>query len=161
MVEAGDTAPDFTLVGVDGEDMHQYSLAECVSEGPVVLSFYVFDFSPDCTDQMCSIDDVGLLEFEEDLTVLGISPDGPYSHMAFADANDIAYPLLCDTAQEVAEAYGVLNEEQEGFKRVVQRSLFLVGGDGRVHYRWVADHNRDDWTVEPVEDLKAELDTLR
>jgi peroxiredoxin len=161
MVEVGDTAPTFTLVGVDDDGMHQYSLGEYTAQGPVVLSFYVYDFSPDCTDQMCSIDDVGLLEFEDDLTVLGISQDGPYSHMEFADANDIGYPLLCDTAQEVAEAYGVLNEEMEGLSRVAQRSLFLVGEDGRVHYRWVADHNRDDWTVEPVDELKAELDRLR
>lgn len=161
MVAEGDIAPTFTLPGVYDGEISTYSLEERLEQGPVVLSFHVFDFAPPCADQVCDIDDVGLLGFEDDLTVFGLSPDGPYSHMEFMADNDIDYPLLCDTAHEVAEKYGVLNEEWEGLANVTQRSLFLIDSEGRVRFQWTATDNNDEWSVRPVQELKSRLDELR
>lgn len=161
MVEVGDTAPEFALQGVEDGDISEYSLDSHTADGLVVLAFYVFDFSPVCTPQICDLNDVDLLQFTDDISLFGLSSDGPYAHMRFQEERSISFPLLCDTAQEVGEAYGVLNRQKDGFKRVHQRSLFLLDEDRRVQYRWVAEDNWDDWYIQPVADLKARIDDLR
>ena len=49
MLAEGETAPDFTLPGTDGDSITEYSLTESVETGAVVLVFYPFDFSGVCT----------------------------------------------------------------------------------------------------------------
>lgn len=77
------------------------------------------------------------------------------------DEHDISYPLLCDTAEDVAEAYNVLCEEYDGFERVPKRSLFLVDDQRRIQLRWVADDNWDDWSTTPLNRVKNRIDELR
>lgn len=127
----------------------------------VVLSFYIYDFSPVCTDQMCELANVDIFEMLDDVTLWGLAPDGPYAHKAFIDDQDISCPLLCDTAQRVAEAYDVLHEEKDGFERVPKRSLFLIDSDRRVRVRWVAEDNWDEWSSDPIREIKATIDEHR
>jgi len=162
MIEVGDKAPDFTLQGVDEWRIESFTLSEHLRPGRfVVLSFYVWDFSPVCTSQMCDLNQLSVFEMYDDVTLWGVSPDSPYSHKKFVDENDIDYPLLSDTAQRVAEAYGVLYEEKDGLERVPQRSLFLVDGRQRVRSKWVAEDNWHDWETEPFRDMKHTLDEIR
>ena len=162
MVEVGDTAPDFTLKGVDDWRIDTFSLSDHTDDGEfVVLNFYVFDFSPVCTTQLCDLRDMETFEMIDDVAVWGIAPDGPYAHKAFVDEYDISCPLLCDTAEEVAEAYDVLYEEYDGFERVPKRLLFLVDDQRRVQFRWVADDNWDDWSNTPLHEIKNRIDELR
>lgn len=127
----------------------------------VVLGFYIYDFSPVCTDQMCELANVDIFEMLDDVTLWGLAPDGPYAHKAFIDDQDISCPLLCDTAQRVAEAYDVLHEEKDGFERVPKRSLFLIDSDRRVRVRWVAEDNWDEWSSDPIREIKATIDEHR
>jgi len=162
MVEVGDTAPDFTLKGVDDWRIETFTLSDHTGDGEfVVLNFYVFDFSPVCTSQMCELRDMDIFEMLEDIRLWGIAPDGPWAHKAFIDEHDIAFPLLCDTTEEVAETYGVLYEEYDGFERVPKRSVFLIDDQRQVQYRWVADDNWDDWRNAPINEVKNRIDELR
>lgn len=162
MVEVGDPAPDFVLQGVDRFRIDRFALNEQLRRDEfVVLCFYVYDFSPVCTTQMCELDNLDLFEMVDDVALWGIAPDGPYAHKEFIDRHDISFPLLCDTAQRVAEAYDVLYEEHDGFERVPKRSLFLVDDDFRVRVRWVAENNWDDWSNEPFREVKDTIDELR
>jgi len=162
MVEVGDTAPDFTLQGVDGFRIEEFSLSEQLRRSEfVVLSFYVYDFSPVCTKQMCELSNLDIFEMVEDVTMWGLAPDGPYAHKEFIDEHGIDFPLLCDTAQRVAEAYDVLYEEFDGFERVPKRSLFLIDGDRTVRVRWVTADNWDEWSNEPFREIKATIEESR
>jgi len=162
MVAVGETAPDFTLQGGDGFRVETFNLSEQLRRsGFVVLSFYVYDFSPVCTEQMCELSNLDVLEMVDDVTLWGLAPDGPYAHKEFIDEHGIEFPLLCDTAGRVAEAYDVLYEEFDGFERVPERSLLLVDGDRRVRVRWVADDNWEEWTNEPLRETKAEIEEIR
>jgi peroxiredoxin len=162
MVEVGDTAPDFTLQGVDDFRITSFALSEQLRQTEfVVLSFYVYDFLPVCTSQLCELSDLDIFEMLDDVTLWGIASDGPYAHKAFIDEQDIACPLLCDTAQRVAEAYDVLDEEKDGFDRVIERSMFLVDSDRRVQVRWVAADNWDEWSDEPIREIKTTVEELR
>lgn len=55
MVDTGDQAPDFELMGADGDDIRTYTLEQAVDDGPVVLAFYPQDFSPVCTEELCTL----------------------------------------------------------------------------------------------------------
>jgi len=162
MVEVGETAPDFTLQGVDDFRITSFTLGEQLRHSEfIVLSFYVYDFSPVCTNQMCELSGGDIFSMMDEVTLWGIAPDGPYSHKQFIDEQDISCPLLCDTAQRVAEAYDVLHREKDGFERVTKRSMFLVDDDRRVRVRWVAGDNWNEWTNDPVREIKDVVDEHR
>ncbi|MBX0302338.1 redoxin domain-containing protein [Haloarcula salinisoli] len=158
MVGTGDIAPDFTLRGTDGQMLTQYTLSEYTDEGFVILSFYMNDFSPVCSDQMCDLDDIELFQFEEDVTMFGISPDYVYSHREYSRQKGITFPLLSDTQFEVSKEYGVYDPELESG---VRRALFLLDSERRVQFRWVAEDNWEAWDHGTTEALKEALDGLR
>lgn len=157
-VEVGEEAPSFRLQGVSPDgNIEPYTLEELTDEKGLVMSIYAHDFSPRCESQLCSMDDVNWLTVSEHLNVVGISGDGPYAHKRFIDEQALSYPLLSDTSEEVIAEYGVLNEEKDGLRNVPQRSLFLVGPDRRVRYRWVADDNWDEWDMTPLENMHEHI----
>jgi len=158
MVDVGDEAPEFTLRGTDGQLLSQYTLSDYTEDGCVILSFYMNDFSPVCSDQMCDLDDIGLFQFEENVSMFGISPDYVYSHREYSRQKGITFPLLSDTQFEVSKGYGVYDADLESG---VRRALFLVDGDRRVRFRWVATDNWEAWDHGRTEALKDALDRLR
>ena len=158
MVRVGDVAPDFTLRGTDGQMLTQYTLSNYTDRGCVVLSFYMNDFSPVCLDQMCDLDDIEPFQFEENVSMFGISPDYVYSHREYSRQKGITFPLLSDTQFDVSKAYGVYDPDLESG---VRRALLLVDSDRRVRFRWVARDNWEAWDHGTTEALKDALDQLR
>jgi peroxiredoxin Q/BCP len=132
-VEVGDPAPDFTLPGVSGDEVRDYTLSELRGK-KVVLAFYPGDFTPGCTKQMCQYRD----QFEEfqgvEAVLLGISPQDVDSHTRWIEKRQFPFPLLADTSKKVIEAYGV-----RGFGPIaVKRSTFVIDADGIVRHKRVA-----------------------
>jgi peroxiredoxin len=160
-ISRGERAPEFTLPGVHDGEIRTYTLSELTDGQALVLGVYVYDYSPVCTAQVCDIADYEWLTLRDDVQVVGVSGDGPYAHMEFAEDHEIGYPLLCDTAEKLCERYGVLHEgTRDGFSRVPKRSLFLISPDERVEFAWVADGNWHDWNPDPVAALNDRLDEL-
>jgi len=153
MVQKGDTAPEFTLEGVADGEIRTFALSELLADGPAVLTFYIYDYSPVCTDQMCEVNDMEFLTLNDDATPVGISTDGPYSHRQFAADNDLSYPLLTDDDKEVYEQYGMLVTEDG--KRQPRRGIVVVDTDRTVQYRWMADDNWDAWEVAPLDEANT------
>lgn len=141
MVEVGQKAPDFTVLDDEGKP---FTLAKALGQGPVVLSFYVFDFSSVCQGQLCAMrDSMGDLQ-AFGAKVFGISTDSHHSHRAFRAANGINYPLLSDWNKTVSRAYGVLYERlgDFGLAGVSKRSVFVLDRDGVVRYKWVTEDSK-------------------
>ncbi len=137
MVLVGDAAPDFTLTA---HDKSPVTLSD-MQGSRVVLAFYPAAFTGVCTNEMCTFTE-GIAGLESSgARVWGISVDSPFSNAAFAEANDIPFPLLSDVHREVVNAYGVALEDFviPGYT-VAQRSVFVVEADGRIGYAWVADN---------------------
>ncbi len=151
MVEVGKQAPDFTLLN---QDRQPVQLSEAVKRGPVVLAFFPAAFSRVCTKEMCTFrDSFGQLR-DLSATVLGISVDTFFSLKAWANEQQLAFPLLSDFNKEVITKYDVRNEDLYGLKGVAKRAVFLVDRSGAVRYREVLD----DPTQEPnYAQLKAAL----
>ena len=135
-IGVGSRAPDFELAATTQEKIQ---LAETLRQGPVLLLFYPLDWSPVCTNELCSIRD-GFSEYTSlGIQVLGISVDSIFSHKAFAEKLGIAFPLLSDFNKEVCRAYGAFHEEVLGLKGIAKRAAFIVDAAGIVQYCWVSD----------------------
>ena len=147
MLAVGDTAPDFTLTA------HDKSLATLreMRGDRVVLAFFPAAFTGVCTKEMCTLSE-GMSVLESDgASVLGISVDSLFSNSAFAEANDISFPLLSDVHRETVNAYGVALADFviPGYT-VAQRSVFVVEADGSIGYAWVADNPGQEPDYEAV-----------
>lgn len=140
MLSPGTAPPTFSLpAAVDGE-IESVSLADSLGEAVVVLAFYPADFSPACTEELCSLRDLALLGLQRDVQILGISTDTAFSHRAFAAEQGIDFPLLSDNDGSVAEAYGVRDEEGiAGHAGLTRRAVFVVDVAGRINYTWLAE----------------------
>lgn len=66
-----------------------------------------------------------------DTEPFGVNPADAASHRVFIEAHDFPFDLLVDEGRLVAEAYGALKPDGSG----IQRSVVLVGKDGRVLFR--------------------------
>ena len=147
MLAVGDTAPDFTLTA---HDKSSVSLREMRGDR-VVLAFFPAAFTGVCTKEMCTLSE-GMSVLESDgASVLGISVDSLFSNSAFAEANDISFPLLSDVHRETVNAYGVALADFviPGYT-VAQRSVFVVEEDGSIGYAWVADNPGQEPDYEAV-----------
>lgn len=159
MVEVGDTARDFTLTGARGDEIAEFTLSEFADGRPTMLVFYVYDFSPVCETQMCEINDMEWLTMNDEVAVLGISPDGPYSHQRFITHNNLSYPLLTDEEKEVYDQFEMI-ELTDG-KRQQKRGIVLLDADRTVRYRWTADDNWAPWSMSPLNDAYDLFEEMR
>jgi peroxiredoxin Q/BCP len=128
MLEEGQLAPDFSLMGDSGEIVSLSSLRG----RPVVLYFYPKDHSENCTRQACGIRDEWAAFEERGAVVLGVSPDGEASHVEFKASLGLPFTLLADPEHAVADAYGVWGEHVFAgtLKWGIERSTFVIGADG-------------------------------
>ncbi len=158
MLTEGDRAPAFALsgidragVGPDGEpeyDIREFSLSELTDDGRVLVAFYPGDFSPVCTEELCSLRNLAS-GIGQAGSVVGVSRDSLFTHEAFAYEHDLRFPLLSDVDGEVCRAYDAVHDEPVEGRGVEaglpKRSLYVVDADRTVRYAW----QTDDPYVEP------------
>lgn len=132
MLKPGQNAPDFELHNQNGETV---ALADLLTSGELILYFYPADFTPVCTAEACVFRDnySGIAELGKQ--IVGISPQSVDSHSRFAEKYELPFPILSDTSKKVIRAYGV--DGPLGFG--VRRATYLIGQDGVVQKRVVAD----------------------
>jgi glutaredoxin-dependent peroxiredoxin len=75
-------------------------------------------------------------EFSEaGVRVLGISRDSPWTHIAWAQALDLDFPLLADWNAEAVHGFGIAHEHR-GMRDVAERTAFLIDTGGTVRGAW-------------------------
>lgn len=128
----GTKAPDFTLRSAPDKTL---SLADLRGR-PSILVFYPEDWSPVCSDQLALYQQL-LPEFQRfDAELVGISVDGIWSHVAFAQDRNLHFRLLADFEPkgEVARAYKVYRAEDG----TSERALYVIDVDGVIHWSYVS-----------------------
>jgi len=103
---------------------------------PVILAFYPADWSPVCGDQMVLYNEI-LPEFQRyGAELLGISVDGAWCHLAFAQQRRLHFPLLADFEPKgaVARRYGVYRDGDG----TSERALFVIDGGGLVRWSYLS-----------------------
>jgi peroxiredoxin Q/BCP len=133
-LEAGATAPAFTLSDQDGKAV---SLKDFKGQR-VVVFFYPKDDTPGCTKEACQFNDHLTAFAKADVVVLGISPDGAEAHTKFRTKYKLTFPLLSDPDKKIMEKYGAFGEKMMYGKKVmgVIRSTFLVDQKGKIARAW-------------------------
>lgn len=93
----------------------------------VVVYFYPKDATPGCTKEACAFRDVWDRYQAAGVQVLGVSTDDVASKKAFAEEHKLPFPVLADTSQEWARAFGV--PLRMGFAK---RVTFVIDPHGSV-----------------------------
>ena len=154
-INIGDPAPGFTLYD---QDRNERSLAEFKGKN-VVLAFYPGAFTGVCTTEMCALRDQASQFNALNAQVLGISVDGPFAQKAWADDNNLNFPVLSDFNREVVNQYDVALPNLGGLQGYVaaNRAVFIVDKEGVVRYTWLAPSpaNEPDY-----EEIRRELGRL-
>lgn len=131
----GSLAPDFTLKTQDRAD---WTLAEHVKKGDVVLCFYPLAFTSTCAVEMKCVNDEMATWAKKSggaATVVGVSCDSFAANKAWAEQLGLKQTLLSDLHRAVCKAYGLywadLNVSQRGTV-VIGQSL-----DGKGRITWM------------------------
>lgn len=133
-LKPGDPAPDFSGHSTEGQSV---SLAAFRGR-KLVLYFYPMDDTPGCTKQACSLRDANTDIAARGAAVLGVSAQDVESHQKFTSKYALNFPLLADTDQQVAKAYGVAGSGLGGLVRGLlkanERVTFIIDEAGVIRH---------------------------
>ena len=136
-LSVGETAPDFELKNQYGELV---KLSSFKGEKSVVLLFIPFAFTGTCTGELCAIRD-DLSAFQNDnVQVLAVSCDSPFTQKVFAEQEGYKFPVLADFWPHgaAAKAYGIFNEDLG----CAMRGTFIIDKEGII--RWTVVNGLGD-----------------
>ncbi|MEE3627610.1 peroxiredoxin-like family protein [Nitrospirillum sp. BR 11752] len=103
-LKAGDQAPRFTLNDADGRLV---SSAALLAQGPLVMSFYRGVWCPYCNMELQALQ-ATLPEFEAlGASLVALSPQLPVNSRKSVRQNALSFPILSDTHNDVAAAFGL------------------------------------------------------
>jgi peroxiredoxin Q/BCP len=155
VLEAGGSAPDFTLPDQDGNEV---TLSELRGE-TVVLYFYPRADTPGCTTQACGVRDRSGEYAAAGARVIGVSPDEPEALKKFAGKYDLGFTLLGDSDHAIADAYGAWGEKSMYGKKYMGmlRSTFIIDADGKIARAFpkVQPKKHDDLVLKALAELTA------
>ncbi|TQL01010.1 peroxiredoxin [Cellulomonas sp. SLBN-39] len=126
----GDPAPALTLPTADGGTV---DLADLRGRS-VVVYFYPAAGTPGCTKQACDFRDSLASLQGAGYAVVGVSPDPVDKLAAFAQAEQLTFPLASDPERTTLEAWGAWGEKTMYGRTVtgVIRSTVVVDPEGVV-----------------------------
>lgn len=104
-VNAGNTAPDFSVKGLDG---NTYSLSDLLQKGPVVAAFFKIS-CPICQFTFPFLDRLHQ-RYGKTATFLGISQDDAKSTSSFGREYGVTFPMAMDEKEKgyiASNAYGL------------------------------------------------------
>ena len=105
----------------------------------MVLSFYCGGWCPYCNLELRALQNV-LPEFGAvGATLIAVSPQTPDESLSTAEKNDLAFPVLSDTASRVAKSFGIAFDLADDL-----RPIFTSFGQA------LPDRNGDDSWVLPI-----------
>ena len=130
MIEEGSSVPKFEINDADGNKVKSTDF----KGKKHVIYFYPKDFTPGCSTQADEFSTLYKKFQNNEIEIVGISPDNEESHKKFCNKMNIKYVLLSDTEKQTAKTFGVwvkkkfMGREYMG----VTRSSFLVNEKGKI-----------------------------
>lgn len=104
-LKTGDKAPDFTLPDAIGRKI---TLSETLPQGPVILIFYRGGWCPYCNLELRAYQRYLPEIRNAGAQLIAISPQTPDASLSTQEKNALAFPVLSDTDNQVAKAFGIL-----------------------------------------------------
>ena len=130
-LEAGVSAPDFSLNGLNGEKI---SLAEARKKGPVIAAFFKIS-CPVCQYAFPFLERIFRAYAKGPVTLVGVSQNDKQQTAGFAREYGITFPMLLDDPRTypASNAYGLTNVP----------TIFLISPGGQVELSSVGWSRRD------------------
>ena len=154
-IEVGQRLPDFEL---RDQDKKLRALKDFLGR-KTVLAFFPGAFTSDCTKEMCTFRDSMQALHSLKAQVVGISVNDPWTNRAFAEANKLQFPILCDYTREVVRKFNVFHDDFGGLKgyTVAKRSVFVLDAKGVLRYRWVSEDPGKQPNYDEVKDVLGRI----
>ena len=172
MKQVGDMAPAFTLPNAVGDMVSSKAL---LMEGPIIVVFYRGAWCPYCNLTLAAWQDE--LETIEGLggQLVAISPQLPDYSLDSKQKNELAFPVLSDVGNKIADAFGVTTQitpeiiklwegkidlekhNGDASAKLPLPATYLISSDGKIRFA----HAHEDYRVraEPA-DVIAKLRQL-
>ncbi len=129
-LDIGDAAPRFTTQAAFDGKVFQYSLAEALAKGPVVLYFFPAAFSVDCSIEAhafaASMDKFTALG----ATVIGVSGDDIGTLSKFSQqACQSRFPVASDTSQSIMKSFDAVMQTRPDY---ANRISYLITPNDKI-----------------------------
>src|SRR6266436_6612411 len=133
-VKGGQTAPGFSLNGLDGKS---YSLDSLRQKGPVVAAFFKIS-CPVCQFTFPFLERLYQRYGGDNVTLLGVSQDDARSTKEFMSEYGVTFPMMLDEkGYPVSNAYGLTSVP----------TIFLIEPDGTVRLSSTGFDKKDLETI--------------
>lgn len=133
-LDVGDAAPNFTTAAALGGKVFQYSLAESLAKGPVVLYFFPAAFSLGCSAEAHEFAEA-IGKFEAlGATVIGVSGDDIDTLGRFSvQACQGKFPVASDSSQGIMKSYDAVMMLRPEY---ANRLSYVIAPNGSVVYNY-------------------------
>ena len=133
-LDIGETAPKFTAQAAQAGNVLNYSLAEALTKGPVVLYFFPSAFSVGCSMEAHSfaeaIEDYASLG----ATVIGVSRDDIETQKKFSIQECRGkFPVASDADQAIMKAYDAVLFFRSDY---ANRVSYVIAPNGKIIYQY-------------------------
>ena len=155
-LDIGDNAPNFSISAALGGKVFQYSLADALAKGPVVLYFFPAAFSEGCSieahqfaEAMPSFEALGA-------SVIGVSGDELDVITKFSvQACQGKFPVAADEKKSVIKAFDAAMQTRPDF---ANRVSYVIAPNGKVVYSYLSlnPHKHVERTLAAVAEFQKE-----
>jgi cytochrome c biogenesis protein CcmG, thiol:disulfide interchange protein DsbE len=131
VIGVGDRAPEFSLKGLDGNQVRLSDL-----RGKIVMVHFWATWCPPCVEELPTLDTISRALPARDFQVLAVSVDegGAPAVGSFLQRNRLVLPVLLDPDHAVSSRYGTFKFPE----------TYLVGRDGIVKYKIIGPRDWND-----------------
>lgn len=135
-LDVGDVAPDFTVPAALGGKPFQYSLAQQLAKGPVVLYFFPAAFSEGCSIEAHQFAEA-IGQYEAlGASVIGVSGDDLELITRFSvQACQGKFPVAADEKKAVIKAFDAAMQTRPEY---ANRISYVIAPNGKVVYSYLS-----------------------
>lgn len=150
-LDVGERAPDFTTAAARAGTVFQYSLAEALRKGPVVLYFFPAAYSEGCSVEAHRFAEA-MPQFEAlGATVVGVSADDIDTLAKFSvQACQSRFPVASDPSQAVMTSFDAVMRTRPEY---ANRISYVIAPDGTIAFHYQS--------LNPTRHVDRMLDALR
>jgi peroxiredoxin len=150
-LDIGDRAPDFTASAAQAGKVYQYSLADALKKGPVVVYFFPAAYSEGCSLEAHEFAEA-IPQFQAlGATVVGVSADDIDTLSKFSvQACQSRFPVASDEKQSVMKSYDAVLKTRPEF---ANRVSYVIAPDGHVVFHYMS--------LNPVKHVEKMLGALQ
>lgn len=133
-LDIGQIAPQFTVEAALAGNVFEYSLAEELKRGPVVLYFFPMSFSAGCSIEAHSFAEA-IADFKKlGATVIGVSRDDIETQKRFSMSECRGkFAVGADSNQKVMRAYDSVLEARSDY---ANRVSYVIAPSGKIIYQY-------------------------